>query len=144
MSETSHVPPSPTDPPTPNRRQFLAGAAGLAALTVPGAAMARDAPRSTRARPDWEQLARTLKGPLLRPDSGAYEEAIKIRNLVYAGTHPAGVAMVTDAADVATAIKWARDNRVALVSRSGGHSYAGYCTTPGLVINLNGMKKVTV
>src|SRR5579875_3212549 len=92
MSGTAHVPPTPPDPTPPaSRRQFLLGAAGLASLAVPGAATARRLPRSANAGPDWEQLARNLKGPLLRPGSGAYEEAIKIRNLRFAATRPAGV-----------------------------------------------------
>src|SRR5688572_11410253 len=120
MSATPHVPPSPPDPApsTPNRREFLLGAAGLAALAMPGAAMAQGAPRSTKAGPDWEQLARTLKGTLLRPGSDGYAKAIQIRNLRYAATRPAGVALASDARDVATAIAWARDNHVEMVSRS--------------------------
>jgi FAD/FMN-containing dehydrogenase len=54
------------------------------------------------------------------------------------------VAIVADAKDIATALAWARDNRVEMVMRSGGHSFGGYCTTPGLVINLTGLTKVTL
>ena len=146
MSSTSHDSPSPPDPAPSksNRRQFLIGAAGGAALAWPVAEMAWRPPRAANAGPNWDQLGRTLKGKLLRPGDAGYEDAIKIRNIRYAATRPAGVALVADAKDVATAIAWARDNRVAMVSRSGGHSYAGYCTTPGLVINLKGMTRVTV
>jgi FAD/FMN-containing dehydrogenase len=120
------------------------GAAGGAALARPVAEMAWGAQRAANPSPNWDQLRRTLRGKLLRPGDVGYDEAIKIRNLRYAATHPAGVALVADAQDVSTAIAWARDNRVAMVSRSGGHSYAGYSTTPGLVINLKGMTRVTV
>ena len=146
MSITSHDSPSPPDsaPSKPSRRQFLMGAAGGAALARPVAAMACGAPRAASADPNWDQLRRTLKGKLLRPDSEGYAEAVKIWNIRFAATKPAGVAFVVDAKDVATAIAWARDNRVEMVSRSGGHSYAGYSTTPGLVINLKNMTRVTV
>jgi FAD/FMN-containing dehydrogenase len=120
------------------------GAAGGAALARPVAEMAWGAQRAANPSPNWDQLRRTLKGKLLRPGDASYDEAIKIRNLRYAATRPAGVALVADAQDVATAIAWARDYRVAMVSRSGGHSYAGYSTTPGLVINLKAMTRVTV
>jgi FAD/FMN-containing dehydrogenase len=120
------------------------GAAGGAALARPIAEMAWGAQRPANAGPNWDQLGRTLKGQLLRPGDAGYDEVIKIRNLRYAATHPAGVALVADAQDVATAIAWARDNKVAMVSRSGGHSYAGYSTTPGLVINMKAMTGVTV
>jgi len=106
--------------------------------------MAWGAKRPANPGPDWDQLGRILKGKLLRPGDCGYDDVIKIRNLRYAGTHPAGVALVADAQDVATAIAWTRDNGVPMVSRSGGHSYAGYSTTPGLVINLKAMTGVTV
>ena len=133
MSSTPHVSPSPPDPAPAksNRRQFLMGAAGGAALARPVAEMAWGAHRAANADPDWDRLGRILKGKLLRPGDASYDEAIKIRNLRYAATRPAGVALVADAQDVATAIAWARDNQVEMVSRSGGHSYAGYSTTPG-------------
>ena len=146
MSSTPHDSPSATDPAPSqsNRRQFLIGAAGGAALALPVAGMARGAQRPANPAPNWDQLGRTLKGNLLRPGDSGYDDVIKIRNLRYAGTHPAGVALVADAHDVATAIAWAGDNGVPMVSRSGGHSYAGYSTTPGLVINLKAMTGVTV
>ena len=133
MSGAPHESPSAPDPAPSksNRRQFLLGAAGGAALARPAAAMAWGAPRAANPGPNWGQLERTLKGKLLRPGDDGYAEVIKIRNLRYAATRPAGVALVADAKDVATAIAWARDNRVEMVSRSGGHSYAGYSTTPG-------------
>jgi FAD/FMN-containing dehydrogenase len=146
MSSTPHGSPSPPDPAPSksNRRQFLMGAAGGAALVRPVAEMAWGAQSPASPGANWDQLGRTLKGNLLRPGDAGYDDVIKIRNLRYAGTHPAGVALVADAQDVATAIAWARDNHVEMVSRSGGHSYAGYSTTPGLVINLKAMTSVTV
>ncbi len=146
MSSTPHGSPSATDPAPSqsNRRQFLMGAAGGAALALPVAGMAWGAQRPANTGPNWDQLGRNLKGNLLRPGDFGYDDVIKIRNIRYAGTHPAGVALVADAHDVATAIAWAGDNGVPMVSRSGGHSYAGYSTTPGLVINLKAMTGVTV
>jgi FAD/FMN-containing dehydrogenase len=84
-----------------------------------------------------------LSGKLLLPSDPAYTHAIAIRNLRYATTRPAGVAMVANAKDVATALAWAKDQAVEMTTRSGGHSFAGYSTSPGLVIDLNGMTKVT-
>jgi FAD/FMN-containing dehydrogenase len=146
MSSTPNGSPSPPDrvPSQPNRRQFLIGAAGGAALAGSVADMAWGTQRPANSAPNWDQLGRNLKGNLLRPGDAGYDEVIKIRNLRYAATHPAGVALVADARDVATAIAWAWDNGVPMVSRSGGHSYAGYSTTPGLVINLKAMTGVTI
>lgn len=137
---------SDTAPTTTSRRKFLldAGiAVGGAALAAPLGLLPATASAAAAGNPNWDQLDRTIKGELLRPHAPGYSEAIKIRNARYASTRPAGVALVTNAGDVRTAIKWARDNEVEMVTRSGGHNYAGYSTTPGLVINLNAMTNVT-
>ena len=141
---TNNLTPSYFGPGKINRRKFLFGAlTGAALISLPGFTLLRNSKRFGSG-PDWNQLERNLKGKLLRPDVDGYSEAIKIWNLRYASTRPAGVAMVADAKEMATAIAWAHDNQVEMVARSGGHSYAGYSTTPGLVINLQGMTNVTV
>jgi FAD/FMN-containing dehydrogenase len=120
-------------------------AAGGAALAGPVAEMAWGAQTpAANPAPNWEQLRRILKGKLLLPNDPGYTDIIKIRNLRYAGIHPGGVALVVGPQDIAVAIAWAWDNHVPMVSRSGGHSYAGYCTTPGLVINMSAMTGVTI
>ena len=53
---------------------------------------------------------------------------------------PAGIALCAGANDVSTSILWARKYGVPLVARSGGHSYAGYSTTTGLMIDLATMR----
>jgi FAD/FMN-containing dehydrogenase len=93
--------------------------------------------------PNWSGLARSLHGRLIRPGQPGYQDAALPQNLRYATRLPAGIARCADAGDVRTAIRWARDNGVSLVPRGGGHSYAGYSTTPGLLIDLNGMTSVS-
>lgn len=63
-------------------------------------------------------------------------------NLRYAAIQPAGIALCADAHDVQTSIRWAREYDVQLVARSGGHSYAGYSTTTGLMIDVSRMTSV--
>lgn len=87
----------------------------------------------------WDQLAKNLHGTLLRPGDTRYLKTIQVRNTVFQDVLPAGVAVVADIADVQTALKWAQDNGVEMTTRSGGHSFGGYSTTRGLVINLSGM-----
>jgi FAD binding domain/Berberine and berberine like len=57
---------------------------------------------------------------------------------------PAGIALCAGAGDVQTCVRWARENGVPLVARSGGHSYAGYSRTTGLQVDLRRMKSATV
>ena len=119
------------------------GAPGLPGLTGPGKDRARPQAAAGR-RPDWAALARRLHGPLLRPGDRGYRAASIPYNQRYAGIHPQGVAPVRGTADVRTALAWARDNRVPFAVRSGGHSYAGYSTSDGLVISLARMNWVRV
>ena len=98
---------------------------------------------STAAGPNWDTLARTLRGRLIRSGNPGYEDAALPQNLRYAARRPAGIAQCADTSDVRTAIRWARDNYVPVVPRGGGHSYGGYSTTRGLLIDLNGMTGVT-
>ena len=41
-------------------------------------------------------------------------------------------------------IRWARRHRVHLVPRSGGHSYGGYSTTSGVVLDVSRLSQVCV
>jgi FAD/FMN-containing dehydrogenase len=122
------------------RRGFLVGAAALfsaAALPLPLAA--RTASPSEAA---WQALAARLKGPLLRPGDPGFDPAALPFNLRYASRMPAGIAICRDAPDVAAAVRWARDVDMPLVVRGGGHSYAGYSTTEGLMISTAGLADI--
>jgi FAD/FMN-containing dehydrogenase len=127
-----------------SRRRFLVGssqaalAASLGGL-LPDMAEARAPSVSDRA---WRELSQRLSGRLLRAQDAGYAELIVPMNLRYAAIRPAGIARCETAAEVAQAIRWSRENRMPLVARSGGHSYAGYSTTTGLVIDLSLMKAV--
>lgn len=46
--------------------------------------------------------------------------------------------------DVSTAIKWARERELPLVTRSGGHSYAGFSSTYGLLLDLSMMTDISI
>lgn len=92
----------------------------------------------------WAQLGRALRGGLYRPGDPPYSQLALPFNLRWSDVKPAGIAQVADAADVATAIGWARDHDVELVARSGGHSYAGFSTIAGLHIDLTAMTAVQV
>jgi FAD/FMN-containing dehydrogenase len=90
----------------------------------------------------WGELASRLSGPLLRPGDPGYEAFPPPSNLRFASTLPGGIARCVDARDVAESIGWAREFRVPLVARGGGHSYAGYSTTTGLLIDLSAISAI--
>jgi FAD/FMN-containing dehydrogenase len=57
---------------------------------------------------------------------------------------PVAVAECADEADVVTCVNWVRRNGVMPVARGGGHSYAGYSTTTGLMISMKAINDVKV
>ncbi|MFI6477010.1 FAD-binding oxidoreductase [Nonomuraea sp. NPDC050663] len=93
--------------------------------------------------PDWTGLGRTLKGTLVRPGDRAYDGARRLFNPAFDSVRPGGVAYCADASDVSACLAFARKNRLAVHPRSGGHSYAGWSTGPGLVVDVSRMDTVT-
>jgi FAD/FMN-containing dehydrogenase len=131
---------------TVSRRQVLkrGGQALLAMAAVPTVGALAGSCSSASAKPNWDELSRRLRGPLLRQGGAGFQAASAAENARYANVVPAAIAMCAGAQDVQTSVTWARDNGVPLVARSGGHSYAGYSTTTGLQVDLNHMKSTTV
>ncbi len=127
-----------------NRRHFLASSAAVATAGLVRAAPLRAVPPPPPglAIPDsaWKQLAMQLRGGVLRPFDAPYAETARPDNLRYAGILPAGIAQCLDAEDVGAAIGWCREYRVPLITRAGGHSYAGFSTTTGLMIDVRALK----
>src|SRR5712692_1031127 len=132
---------------TITRRRFLVGSAQLAFVAGVGGACARgprpelpalahDIPPSA-----WSDLARRLSGHVLRPGAASWSRIVTPNNLVF-NTFPAGVARCANPNDVAQSILWAREYKVPFVARCGGHNYAGYSTTSGLMIDLTLLNRV--
>jgi FAD/FMN-containing dehydrogenase len=87
-------------------------------------------------------LAGELQGTLLLPVDSGFADAAESWNLRFAEIRPAAIAQCTSASDVATCLQWAQANGIATVARSGGHSYAGYSNTTGLLIKVSAINQV--
>ena len=91
-----------------------------------------------------QELAASLQGELVLPDTPGYESARGVWNGT-ADRHPALIVRPVNVADVITTITFAREQDIEVSVRSGGHSFAGYGTNDGgLVIDLSRMKSITV
>ena len=89
-------------------------------------------------------LASSIDGQLITPDDDAYDATRRVF-LGDVDRHPAAIARVANAADVARMIEFARRTGVELAIRSGGHSNAGQSTTEGgLVLDLRGMTAIDI
>jgi len=115
-----------------------AAAASLALRVVSPATAAAGTDPRVRA------LAAALRGPVLTPADPGYAGANDVFDSLYAGVRPLAVAQPLDAHDVAAAVAWARTTGIHIVARSGGHSYGGYSTTTGVVIDLSKLAGVRV
>jgi FAD/FMN-containing dehydrogenase len=133
-----------------NRRDFLRdGIATAAGLWISLGAGSCSAERDGRTRGrrdagDLDELARRLTGDLLRPDDPRYEEASRPANGRYADTRPVAVAQCATEEDVATCVRWCVEYGVSPVARGGGHSYAGFSTTTGLLVDLRRLNAVEI
>ncbi|WP_232789623.1 FAD-binding oxidoreductase [Streptomyces jeddahensis] len=85
-----------------------------------------------------------LRGQLVRPGEPGYEEARTLWNGLI-DRRPALVARCDGDEDVAAAVDFARENRLPLAVRGGGHGVAGHAVCDGgLVVDLSGMTAVDV
>lgn len=132
------------------RRQVVRGGAAAAlGLLLPsglaGSALGARRRSPARARSDrraLEELRRRLKGALLLPGEPGYTLASQPANTRYQDVRPLAAAQCVDEHDVVTCVRWSNEHGVRPVARNGGHSYAGYSTTRGLVIDLALLAKV--
>jgi FAD/FMN-containing dehydrogenase len=91
-----------------------------------------------------DQLRSDLRGNLLASGAPGYDESRTIWNAMI-DRRPALIARCTSAADVAVAVRFARDHDLLLAVRGGGHNIAGNAVCEGgLMIDLSPMKAVRV
>lgn len=86
----------------------------------------------------------SFQGKLLRVGDKDYEEGRKVYNAMI-DKQPGLIAYCTDKTDVIKAVRFARDYKLDVAIRSGGHSGAGLgLCNDGLCIDLSGMKEIAV
>ena len=93
---------------------------------------------------DWAAVARDLSGPLVRPGEGDYATAKLLFDPRFDSLHPAGIAYCASPHDVATSLAFARRHGLPVAARCGGHSYAGWSSTSGLIVDVTRMAGVNV
>jgi FAD/FMN-containing dehydrogenase len=108
-----------------DRREFVLGAA----WTVFGA-------RASKLDPRVRELRQLVRGPVLTPATSA----AVVFNERYSHIHPLAVVRPRDARDVQAVVRWGRRRNVRVIPRSGGHSYGGYSTGGGVVLDLSTLR----
>lgn len=96
------------------------------------------------ARGHLNRLRETFGGEVITPDNDGYHDARRVWNARF-DRRPAILLRPTSRGDVATAIRFGRDQELEIAVRAGAHSNAGHSTTDGgLVIDLSRLRGVTV
>jgi FAD/FMN-containing dehydrogenase len=136
-----------------DRRQLFRRAGALAAVAGPAIVLAAcgrgepppvTVPTTTGGPPDWSALASSLHGSVVLPTDAAFATDKLLFDTRFDGLNPGAIAFCQSSTDVQRCVDFARRSGVQLTARSGGHSYAGYSTCPGLVIDVTRMADVTV
>jgi len=126
----------------------LAGTRALAATAAPVAsdvaAVTGNGAQVTLGRAAVEELRGSLRGALLLPGQPGYDDARRVLNASI-DKHPALVVQPTGAADIRTAVSFARQYGLLLAVKCGGHSFGGKSTCDGgMQIDLSRFRGVRV
>ena len=91
-----------------------------------------------------DDLKASARGQVLAPGDAGYDDARKIWNAMV-DRRPAVIVRCAGAADVRRAVDFARENKLMLSVRGGGHNIAGTAVCDGgLMIDLSPMKSVRI
>lgn len=101
-------------------------------------------PVPTVVSPDWDALRAALRDGLVRAGEPTYDATRVLYNTRFDGVRPQAIARCATAEDVRECVRFARAYRVPLALRSGGHSYGGWSTGQGLVIDVGRMSAIDV
>lgn len=93
----------------------------------------------------WLQLSNDLTGDLILPsDSASYGNARLVFNIRYDHIYPQAVIKCSSEEDIITALSFVREYEIVVTPRCGSHSYAGYSTTTGVVIDVTDISHISV
>ncbi len=93
---------------------------------------------------DLQQLKSSLRGTLLLPGEPGYDQSRRVLNAAV-DRRPALVVQPSGAADVRTAVDFAREHRLRLAVKCGGHSHGGTSTCDGgMQLDLSRLRGVRV
>ena len=76
---------------------------------------------------EFEQFETLLRGAVVQPNDGDYDEARTVYNAMH-DRRPALIVQAADTADVMAAVNFAGEHDVLLSIRGGGHSVPGFGT----------------
>jgi FAD/FMN-containing dehydrogenase len=125
-----------TPAPLDRRRLLQAGATvvGLTAADLLIRPLTIAARRTGPTQADWNALQRDIDGRVVQRGDRGYAKAHQLFDPRFDDLHPLAVVQCASAADVATTIKFARQQQLKCRPKAGGHSYVGASSARGGVV----------
>ena len=125
------------------RRQLLVRGSALAIGAIPAAEWLAD---HAWAAPSgiFEELAHGLRGDVVQHGAAGYDRARLLYDTRFDAVKPRAVVFCESIGDVQKTVRWARQHAVRIVPRSGGHSYGGYSTTSGVVVDVSRLNRISL
>ena len=117
------------------------GRVALAAGVVPFAGRLVELAAAAEAG-SFDELANVLKGNVVVRGASDYNQARLLFSTRFDRISPRAVVFCESLADVQRTVRWARKHAVRIVPRSGGHSYGGYSTTTGVIVDVSRLNTV--
>ncbi len=93
---------------------------------------------------DWQALANSLSGTIVRPGNTLYNQARVVFNTRFDSVMPQAVIRCANPSDVVKVLAFVQRFGLAVTARCGGHDFAGYSTSTGVVIDVGPMSTVQV
>jgi FAD/FMN-containing dehydrogenase len=133
----------------PARRGFLALAGAAAAVPLSGmlrrAHLLAGAPQAQPGTGDWMALRSALSThKLIRPGMRVYPVSKELFDPRFDYKRPAGIAYCASPRDVSACLAFVRKFGLPVAARAGGHSYAGWSSTTGLMVDVTAMNSFQV
>jgi FAD binding domain-containing protein/berberine-like enzyme len=125
------------------RRQLLARGTAVALAAAPLAGRLVEAAWAASGG-IFQELASGLRGDVVMPGASGYEQARVLYNTRFDSVKPRAIVFCESLADVQKTVRWARKHKVRIVARAGGHSYGGYSTTSGVVVDVSRLDGVSL
>src|SRR6185437_2486317 len=132
-----------------HRRQFLQLAGGMIAAGLSGCGGGGSGGGGSGAPvvvgpPDWTGFGASLKGAIVNPTDAAFADLAHVFNRRFDATTPLAVVRCASAADVAATLQFVKKYELTFMPRCGGHNYAGYSATTGVMLDVRAMNSVQV
>ena len=90
----------------------------------------------------WAALAKAVSGGVVRAPDRGYDTDRLLFNPSFDRIHPSGIAHCAKPEEVAACLAFAQEHQLPFSVRGGGHSFGGYSTSAGLVIDQAPMSQV--